>query len=204
MTSPECWLHLSSADMTKLVDDDLCAVDEIAELGLPEHQRVGVAHRVAVFEAQRGVLRQQRVVHPQLGPVAGQPGQRAVLPARLVAHQGAVAVGRTCHGGSPVRPGGSMCPHPAACRKPSPRPAPSPPCPRPSWRPRPSNWRASLGWSTNPSGIEHSASNTRLVLAAATLVSMGAAHQGRGVALRPRYRQIERAATGGAVASRLR
>ena len=39
-----------------LVDDDLGAVDEVAELRLPHHQRVVVGVRVAVLEAERGVL----------------------------------------------------------------------------------------------------------------------------------------------------
>ena len=47
-------LLLARAD--ELVDDRLGAVDEVAELGLPEHQRVRPGHRVAVLEAQRRVL----------------------------------------------------------------------------------------------------------------------------------------------------
>ncbi len=52
-----------------LVDDDLGAVEEVAELRLPDDQRVLVDHRVAVLEAERGVLGQQRVVEPELGAV---------------------------------------------------------------------------------------------------------------------------------------
>ena len=51
----------------ELVDDDLGAVDEVAELGLPHHERLRVGVRVAVLEAERGVLRQERVVHPEAG-----------------------------------------------------------------------------------------------------------------------------------------
>ena len=36
----------------ELVDDDLGAVGEVAELGLPEHQRIRALHRVAVLEAE--------------------------------------------------------------------------------------------------------------------------------------------------------
>ena len=51
----------------KLVDHDLGAVDEVAELRLPEHERVGVAERVAVLEAERGVLGEERVVDGEVG-----------------------------------------------------------------------------------------------------------------------------------------
>lgn len=35
----------------ELVEHDLCAIDEVTELGLPEHERVGVLEAVAVLEA---------------------------------------------------------------------------------------------------------------------------------------------------------
>jgi len=43
----------------ELVDHDLCLVDEVAELRLPQHQRVLRHHGEAVFEAQRGELVQR-------------------------------------------------------------------------------------------------------------------------------------------------
>ena len=46
----------------ELVDDHLRGVDEVAELRLPEHERLGRLHRVAVLEAEAGDLRQRRVV----------------------------------------------------------------------------------------------------------------------------------------------
>ncbi len=55
----------------ELVDDQLRAVDEVAELRLPQHQRVGAGHRVAVLEADRGVLAEQRVVDEEPGLVLG-------------------------------------------------------------------------------------------------------------------------------------
>jgi hypothetical protein len=55
----------------ELVDDDLGAVHEVAELRLPQDQRVLVLHGVAVLEAEGGVLRQQRVVQPDVGLVLG-------------------------------------------------------------------------------------------------------------------------------------
>ena len=59
-----------------LVDDDLGAVDEVAELRLPQHERLGVAVGVAVLEAERGVLRQQRVVDPERA-LGARRGRRA-------------------------------------------------------------------------------------------------------------------------------
>ena len=47
---------------------DLRAVDEVAELRLPQHERVGSRDRVAVLEAEGGVLREQRVVDVELAP----------------------------------------------------------------------------------------------------------------------------------------
>ena len=53
---------LREAGDDELVDDDLRAVDEVAELRLPEDERVGRGDRVAVLEAERGELGQRRVV----------------------------------------------------------------------------------------------------------------------------------------------
>ena len=47
----------------ELVEDDLRPVDEVAELGLPEHERLRRGDRIAVLEPDRGVLGQRRVVH---------------------------------------------------------------------------------------------------------------------------------------------
>ena len=46
----------------ELVDDHLRGVDEVAELRLPQHERLRRLHRVAVLEAEAGDLRQRRVV----------------------------------------------------------------------------------------------------------------------------------------------
>ena len=53
---------LREARDEELVDDDLRAVHEVAELRLPEHERLRRADRVAVLEAERRVLGQRRVV----------------------------------------------------------------------------------------------------------------------------------------------
>ena len=47
---------LREAGDDELVDDDLSAVDEIPELRLPEHERLGGGDRVSVFEPQARVL----------------------------------------------------------------------------------------------------------------------------------------------------
>ena len=73
-------LHLAGGD--ELVDDRLGAVDEVAELRLPQHQRVGVLHRVAVLEAHRRVLAEQRVVHEEPGVVRWPAWTAAGSPCR--------------------------------------------------------------------------------------------------------------------------
>ena len=75
-----------------LVDDRLGAVHEVAELRLPRHEGILVGDAVAVLEAQRGVLRQQGVVDPELGLLAGQRGDRDPGLARDVVDQAGVAL----------------------------------------------------------------------------------------------------------------
>ena len=60
----------------ELVENHLRRVGEVAELRLPQHQRVGVVHGVAGLEAEHGVLRQRAVHHHVLGLVVGQVVQR--------------------------------------------------------------------------------------------------------------------------------
>ena len=54
----------------ELVDDDLSAVDEIAELGFPQRQDFWAFDGIAVFETERSVLTEQRVVDPEFGVVS--------------------------------------------------------------------------------------------------------------------------------------
>ncbi|MCY1222428.1 hypothetical protein D9M72_345210 [compost metagenome] len=54
-------LHFTRRD--ELVDHHLGAVDEVAELGFPDHQRVRFGGRVAVFETEYGFFGQHRVDH---------------------------------------------------------------------------------------------------------------------------------------------
>src|SRR5579875_858783 len=79
----------------ELVDDHLGAVDEIAELRLPQDERLGCLLRVAVFEADAGHLRQRAVVQLHRRERAGQVLDRRVLlsGAGVVQHQVALAEG---------------------------------------------------------------------------------------------------------------
>jgi hypothetical protein len=63
-------LRLTGGD--ELVDDDLGAVGEVAELRLPDAEHVGVVERVAVVEAEHGGLGEQRVVDAELGLLVGE------------------------------------------------------------------------------------------------------------------------------------
>ena len=83
-------LGLAGGD--ELVDDGHRAVDEVAELGLPEHQRLGAGDRVAVLEAERGVLAEQRVVDVERCDPVAQVLERGVLAAGQPVDEGRVAL----------------------------------------------------------------------------------------------------------------
>src|SRR5215207_8530725 len=57
-------LRLTGSD--ELIDDRLRAVGEVTELGLPEDQCLRTRHRVAVLEAHRRVLTEQRIEDVEL------------------------------------------------------------------------------------------------------------------------------------------
>ena len=76
----------------ELVDDGGGAVPEVAELRLPDHERVLGDDRVAVLEPEGGVLGQQRVVDPELALLGAEVGQRRVLVAVGVVDEHRVAV----------------------------------------------------------------------------------------------------------------
>ena len=63
----------------ELVDDHLRAVGEVAELRFPQHQRVRVGQRVAVFEAQHAHFGQQRVEDLDLGLIGRDVVQRHIF-----------------------------------------------------------------------------------------------------------------------------
>ena len=81
----------------ELVDHDLSAVDEIAELRLPENERVGCGHRVAVLEARARVFRERRVVDLERRIGTGKVLDRRVRLAgvRVVEHEMAMGEGAT-------------------------------------------------------------------------------------------------------------
>ncbi len=66
---------LDLAGRDELVDHDLRVVHEVAELRLPHDQRVVGDHRVAVFEAEHGLLRQRRVEHREHALLPAQAAQ---------------------------------------------------------------------------------------------------------------------------------
>src|SRR6202140_5616152 len=53
---------LGFAGADELVDDSLCDVDEVAELGFPEDQRLGIVATVAVLETENSRFGERRVV----------------------------------------------------------------------------------------------------------------------------------------------
>ena len=77
----------------ELVDDHLGAVHEVAELRLPQHERVGRLDAVAVLEAHAGLLGERAVVELERGVRVAQVLERAVALARLrvVEHRVALA-----------------------------------------------------------------------------------------------------------------
>ena len=76
----------------ELVDDDLRAVDEVAELRLPADPRVGVGDGVAVLEAERRVLGEHGVVEHERRLAGGDVLERAVLRLVLGVDEHAVAL----------------------------------------------------------------------------------------------------------------
>ena len=69
---------LGFAGTDELVDDDLRAVDEIAELRLPDHERRRVGGRVTVFETQHRFFRKHGVGNRELRLSGAQVLQRRV------------------------------------------------------------------------------------------------------------------------------
>ena len=76
----------------ELVDHDLRAVGEIAELRLPDHQRQRVGHAVAELEPQHGVLAERAVEDVEARLVRRDVLHRDVLLAGLVIVKGQVAL----------------------------------------------------------------------------------------------------------------
>ncbi len=81
-------LGLAAGD--ELVDHDLRAVGKVAELRLPQHQRLGIGQGKAVFEAEHAEFGQDRIVDLELA--VGQRGQRNVLVLVLLVDPDGVAL----------------------------------------------------------------------------------------------------------------
>ena len=92
ITRPLGWPHLDSAAGNELVDHDLRAVGEIAELRFPDHQRQRVGHAVAEFEAQHGVLAERAVEDVEAGLVGRDVLQGNVALAGFGIVEGQVAL----------------------------------------------------------------------------------------------------------------
>ena len=150
----------------EVVDDDLGPVDEVAELRLPGDEGLGCLDRVAVLEADGGVLGEQRVAHGEvahlprrlerIGPDALQAvpdvGQGHVLLAVGVVHQDRMAVAEGAAAG--VLAGETdvdALVHQRADGERFGR-GPSRPGHSATSSSRWANWRSSFGWMVKPSG----------------------------------------------------
>ena len=81
------------AGADELVDHLLAPVDEVAELGFPDDEGVGVGGGEAVFKADAGELAEHGVNDHEAGLVAGDVGEGDVRVAVLVVEPDGVAVG---------------------------------------------------------------------------------------------------------------
>src|SRR3954452_10064249 len=84
---------LREAGDDELVDDDLRRIDEVAELRLPQHERLGRLLRIAVLEAEARDLAQRRVVQLERGLRAGEVLDRRQRLAGLGVVEDQVALG---------------------------------------------------------------------------------------------------------------
>src|SRR3546814_12991472 len=78
---------LGLARRDELVDHNLRTIDEIAELGFPDGQGVGLGRRIAVFKSQHGLFGQHRVDDRERRLSVGYDLQRdvgAVVPAHAL------------------------------------------------------------------------------------------------------------------------
>ena len=76
----------------ELVEHHLRAVGEVAELGLPHHQGIGLGQGVAVLEGQHRLLRQHRVDDLEAGLVGRHVLERRVLALGLLVDQHRMAL----------------------------------------------------------------------------------------------------------------
>src|SRR5712672_595098 len=72
-------IPLVFAGADELVDDDLRAVGEIAELGFPQNERFGIVATEAVFESEAARFRERRVVNFAERLLLGEMRERKVI-----------------------------------------------------------------------------------------------------------------------------
>ena len=109
----------------ELVDDDLRAVGEVAELRLPQHQRVRLGEAVAIFEAEHGLLGQHGVDHLELRLLFGDVLERGVFLLVLLIHQHRMTLGEGAALGILARQPDADSPRREACRRRATRRSPS-------------------------------------------------------------------------------
>ena len=83
---------LALARRDELVEHHLRAIGEIAELGLPQHQRIGLGERIAVFEAEHGLFGEHRIDDLEAGLAVADVVQRHVARLGLLIDQHRVAL----------------------------------------------------------------------------------------------------------------
>ena len=84
--------HLRSPRGNELVEHDLRAVGEIAELRLPHGERIGLGQRIAVLEAEHRLLRQHRVDDLEARLPLGEMIERRIPLLGLLIEQHGVAL----------------------------------------------------------------------------------------------------------------
>ena len=82
--------HFAAGD--ELVHHDLRAIGEVAELGFPQHQRLGLGGGIAIFKAQHRFFRQQGVDHLEAALVFADMLQREIAFLGLLVDQGGMAL----------------------------------------------------------------------------------------------------------------
>ena len=116
---------LGQAGDDELVDDHLRAVDEVAELRLPEDERLGRLGRVAVLEARGSRSRSAASCAARTARARRAASGSGRSSGRSWRRAGRGGAGRTCRARRPGRSGASGCPRSAARRRRAARRAPS-------------------------------------------------------------------------------
>ncbi len=114
----------------ELIEIDLRAVGEIAELRFPQHQAVGIGQRVAVLEPEHAFLRQRAVDHLEGRLAIGQMLERDVALLGLLVVEHGVALREGAAADILAAQADRDSPRAAGFRTPSARRSPSR-CPRP-------------------------------------------------------------------------